>query len=485
MVNNWGTKRIDEIAQVVDSRHKTPQYSDDGYPMVRVVDVKGGVLQLKETKKVNEEVYTDFSKGRDPEIGDLIISRVGSYGNVAYVNSIEKFCLGQNTALIIPEDKSRYLYYALTSPQIKAQIEEMVVGAVQKTISLKTIKNIKIPEPPAEVKKKISKVLSTIDDKIELNRQTNQTLEEMAQTLFKSWFVDFDPVFDNALAAGTNVSDFPEALQQRALLRQERRKQAQQLAASPKTKSKPLPEDILSLFPSEFEQTDELSIGINGWIPKSWKESNTDEEFGIKGGSTPSTKNSIFWEGGQIHWTSPKDLSGNNTKIILDTSRKVTEAGLAKITSGLLPVDTVLMSSRAPVGYLALAKVPLAINQGYIALLCEKTLTPEYTIQFLDSIMDEIKGISGGTTFAEISKKTFRSIKLVVPTKSVVDAYTSVVRTHYEKITENIKQTNTLTETRDYLLPKLISGELTIPDTIKTENNVNHQQPKESLSNHA
>ncbi len=96
-----------------------------------------------------------FLKGRDPEIGDLIISRVGSYGNVAYVNSIEKFCLGgQNTALIIPEDKSRYLYYALTSPQIKAQIDEMVVGAVQKTISLKTIKNLKIPEPPAEVKRK-------------------------------------------------------------------------------------------------------------------------------------------------------------------------------------------------------------------------------------------------------------------------------------------------------------------------------------------
>jgi type I restriction enzyme S subunit len=409
----------------------------------------------------------------------------GRYGTIGKVFYIEEDFWPLNTSLYVKDFKGNdplFVYYLLQTISFSDYTDKGAVPGINRN----HVHKAKVKAPSCkEMQRDIGEKLYQFEKRVALNLQTNQTLEEMAQTLFKSWFVDFDPVFDNALAAGSNVSDFPEALQQRALLRQERRKQAQQLAASPKTKSKPLPEDILSLFPSEFEQTDELSIGINGWIPKSWKESNTDEEFGIKGGSTPSTKNSIFWEGGQIHWTSPKDLSGNNTKIILDTSRKVTEAGLAKITSGLLPVDTVLMSSRAPVGYLALAKVPLAINQGYIALLCEKTLTPEYTIQFLDSIMDEIKGISGGTTFAEISKKTFRSIKLVVPTKSVVDAYTSVVRTHYEKITENIKQTNTLTETRDYLLPKLISGELTIPDTIKTENNVNHQQPKESLSNHA
>lgn len=137
-----------------------------------------------------------------------------------------------------------------------------------------------------------------------------------------------------------------------------------------------------------------------------------------------------------------------------------------KITSGLLPVDTVLMSSRAPVGYLALAKVPLAINQGYIALQCEKVLTPEYTMQFLDSIMDEIKGISGGTTFAEISKKTFRSIKLIVPSKPVIEAFTSIVKVNYDKITENVKQMNSLIETRDYLLPKLITGEVSLEANI-------------------
>ncbi len=166
MGNEWPLVKLESIAEVIDSRHQTPIYSGVGYPMVRVVDVKGGVLQLEDTKKVSQEVYDDFSKGRDPVAGDLVISRVGSYGNVSYVSTEEKFCLGQNTALIIPKEKNRFLYYTLISPQVKYQIEQMVVGAVQKTLSLKCIKNLDIPQPSEEIKKAIADFLSEIDDKI-------------------------------------------------------------------------------------------------------------------------------------------------------------------------------------------------------------------------------------------------------------------------------------------------------------------------------
>ncbi|MFT7006419.1 MAG: type I restriction enzyme S subunit [Colwellia sp.] len=473
------TESLESLCElVVDCPHSTPKWTDEGIIVLRNQNIKNGVLNLSTPSYTNEGDYQKRIKRAVPQAGDIVITREAPMGEVCIIPEGLKCCLGQRQVLLRPRKdiSGEYLFWALQSPYVQHQISwNEGTGTTVSNVRIPVLKALQIPRHTYGEDKAAS-ILSCLANKLELTKATNQTLEKIAQVLFKSWFIDFDPIIDNALAAGANVSDFPDAMQHRA----EQRKQAQQVIDY-----KPLPENLRNIFPAEFEQCEELSIGIAGWIPKGWKESNTDEEFGIKGGSTPSTKNSDFWEGGQIHWTSPKDLSGNNTKIILDTSRKVTEAGLAKITSGLLPVDTVLMSSRAPVGYLALTKVPLAINQGYIALLCEKTLTPEYTIQFLDSIMDEIKGISGGTTFAEISKKTFRSIKLVVPTKSVVDAYTSVVRTHYEKITENIKQTNTLTETRDYLLPKLISGELTIPDSIKTENIVNHQQPKESLSNHA
>ena len=207
MVSDWNEDILSNIAEVIDSRHKTPVYSDSGYPMVRVVDVNGGALNLESTKRVSDEVYEDFSRGRDPEVGDLVISRVGSYGVVSYVNSDEKFCLGQNTAFIIPKINSRFLYYQLISPFVKWQIEQFVVGAVQKTISLKSIRQFQIKLPPEPEQKAIAHILGSLDDKIELNRQMNETLEAMAQALFKSWFVDFDPVIDNALAAGNAIPD--------------------------------------------------------------------------------------------------------------------------------------------------------------------------------------------------------------------------------------------------------------------------------------
>lgn len=435
---------------------KQVDFMDSGHCLfLSAKNVTNTGFQFEDTTFISEERDNILRAGKLIR-NDIVLTTRGTIGNVAfYGDSISFKHIRINSGMIIIRcDENlwnpRFLYFLFTSQVIRQQIEALTSGSAVPQLPARDLKKFKLPNIPKTMQNDIVEQVGALTDKVALNHQINQTLEQMAQALFKSWFVDFDPVIDNALAAG---SDIPEALQNKA----EQRKQAQQLS-----NFKPLPDNIRALFPSEFEQTDQPSIGIAGWIPKGWTVSSTGDEFGIHGGSTPSTKNPDFWEGGDIHWTSPKDLSGNDSKVLLDTSRKITEAGLAKITSGLLPVDTVLMSSRAPVGYLALAKVPLAINQGYIALQCGKDLTPEYTMQFLDSIMDEIKGISGGTTFAEISKKTFRSIKLVVPSKPAIDAYTAIAKTNYNKITENIKQTNSLTETRDYLLPKLISGEITM-----------------------
>lgn len=360
-----------------------------------------------------------------------------------------------DTDIVNPE----YAYYYFMSPQGRANISTIVEqGAGQAGIRGNDLQKLEFPLPPKEYQDYIVENVRFCDLKIELNKQTNQTLEQIAQTLFKSWFVDFDPVFDNLLAKvdfklENLADDFPEALLKCAKVRL----LALDDEAKKRLTSSESPQSTHQHFPSEFEYNEQL-----GWIPKGWEVSTTDDEFVVKGGSTPSTKNPDFWDGGDIHWTSPKDLSGNDTKIMLDTNRKITGKGLAKITSGLLPVDTVLMSSRAPVGYLALAKVPVAINQGYIAITDAKTLSSEYTIQWLESVMDEIKSISGGTTFAEISKKTFKSIQIVIPQKDAVDAYTQIAKANYQRITANVQEIHTLTETRNYLLPKLISGEINL-----------------------
>lgn len=450
---------LSDVADVIDSLHKTPKYSEVGYPMVRCVNISYGPLDLTETKRVTEEVFQEYSKKYTPQIGDIIITRVGAnFGETTYVEDTN-FCLGQNTAAIKPKAiNADYLYFILNSADCKHQMDVLAAGAAQPTLSIKSIKSLKIPRLGEELEQNIAGIVGRLNKKITIIGNINQTLEKMTQTLFKSWFVDFDIVIDNALDAGFFEQDleFSDELLRRAEARKAVRASAD---------FKPLPEDVRQLFPAAFEECSEASLGLAGWVPGGWVVSTTGDEFTVKGGSTPSTANPEFWEGGDIHWTSPKDLSGSKEKIMLDTERKITCDGLNKITSGLLPSETVLMSSRAPIGYLALTKIPVAINQGYIAIPATKRLSQEYVLYWLTSSIDEIKGIAGGTTFAEISKKTFKSISIVIPNTEVVNIFSGTTKSYLNKMTLNAVERSALEQLRDTLLPKLISGELRLSDS--------------------
>lgn len=376
----------------------------------------------------------------------------GRYGTIGQVFYTEDNFWPLNTTLYVVDFKGNdplFVYYLLQTISYTDYTDKAAVPGINRNHLHKA--RIRIPTS-AVMQKDIASKLYNLEKRITLNNKINQTLEQMSQTLFKSWFVDFDPVIDNALDAGNAI---PESLEKRAELRQKVRNSAG---------FKPLLAEIRALFPAEFEET------VLGWVPKGWKISTAGEELVVKGGSTPGTANEEFWENGTIHWTSPKDLTGNDSKVLLDTSKKITELGLRKISSGLLPVNTVLMSSRAPIGYLALAKTPMAINQGYIAIPASKHLSSEYIIYWLEYIMDDIKGIAGGTTFAEISKTAFKTLDLIIPSKEVIAEYTRITRHHFDKVVSNTKQVVALTSLRDTLLPRLISGELSLedlPDLIK------------------
>jgi type I restriction enzyme S subunit len=201
-----------------------------------------------------------------------------------------------------------------------------------------------------------------------------------------------------------------------------------------------------------------------GEIPEGWRYSTIGDEVTVCGGSTPSTKEPEFWEGGQHCWATPKDLSALKFPVLLDTERKITDAGLAEISSGLLPVGTVLLSSRAPIGYLAIAEVSTAINQGFIALKCDGFLPNVFVLQWCRESMDAIVGNANGSTFQEISKSNFRPLGIVVPYESVLKHFTRSAGSLYRQLAENERESRTLAQLRDTLLPKLISGELRIKD---------------------
>ena len=246
-------------------------------------------------------------------------------------------------------------------------------------------------------------MLSSLDDKIELLREQNKTLEATAQAIFKEWFVNFN---------------FPGA-------------------------------------------TGKMIDSELGQIPEGWRAGKFEDVVDIRGGTTPSTENLDFWNG-SISWTSPKDLSGSDDVFLLKTEKKITEEGLNKISSGLLPVGSLLLSSRAPIGYLAITNIQTAINQGYIAFLPDKHLSNQFMYLWLKLNMDTIIGSANGSTFLEISKSSFRNIDCIIPDGVILGKFSISVIPIFKKLLNNVLQIQTLSTLRDTLLPKLMKGEVRV-----------------------
>lgn len=465
MVSDFSYRQLKDCATWFSGgtpRKSKPEYWNGDIPWISAKSLSGTFITTSEDKVT--ELGAENGTRLTPKDSILFVVRGMSLKTEFRVGiTTRTVTFNQDLKALVANDdiNPHYLMYALKakSNEILGLVEE--AGHGTGVLPTSVIQRLEIPVPSMSAQQSIATAILNIDTQITLNRQINQTLEQMAQALFKSWFVDFDPVVDNALDAGFFAQDLdlPDELLRRAEARQAVRKQSD---------FKPLPDATRQLFPAAFEESTEPSLGLGGWVPKGWQVSTTGDEFTVKGGSTPSTANPDFWDGGHIHWTSPKDLSGSQEKIMIDTERKITEAGLKRISSGLLPIETVLMSSRAPIGYLTLTKIPVAINQGYIAIPETKRLSQEYVLYWLNSIMDEIKGIAGGTTFAEISKKTFNGISIIIPSKTAVELFTITTKSYLHKIKLNTIERTTLENIRDTLLPKLISGELRL-DNIKAE----------------
>ncbi|MDE1513685.1 MULTISPECIES: restriction endonuclease subunit S [Vibrio] len=417
--------------------------------------VYGKSLPQRNRENGNVPVYgsngiVDYHKTPHVKGCGIIIGRKGSVGAI-HLSKSEFWPI--DTSFYIEKDsidELYFTYYLLKSLGLEHMNSDSAVPGLNRDNAHAL--TIRIPESSND-RKLLGYWVAKFDKKIELNTQTNQTLEQIAQAIFKSWFVDFDPVKAKieTLAAGGSADDAELAAM--SVISAKTVDELNSLKASNPEAFKKLAQTA-ALFPAAMQDS-EL-----GEIPEGWEVSEIGNEVIVVGGGTPSTKNIEFWEDGTIHWTTPKDMSGLNCKVLTNTDRKITEAGLKKISSGLLSENTVLMSSRAPVGYLALAKIPVAINQGYIAMKCEGRLSPEYVLLWCEQNMEEIKQRASGTTFAEISKANFKPIPVIVPVKSIIDTFTVQVSDIYNFVHSNALQSETLSISRDLLLPKLLSDEL-------------------------
>jgi len=443
---------LEEIGQIVTG--KTPSsnvigaFSSSGIPFVTPKDMDGR-RWIETTERYLSEAGRQSLKNYLIPKDSVAVSCIGSDMGKAILLKKDSVTNQQINTIIVDASKHnpKYIYYVLSLKQ--EELKSIAGGSATPILNKGHFSKVVIELPDKVDQDNIVQVLDSLDCKIELNNQINQNLESMAQAMFKSWFIDFDPVRakiaakqegkDSELAAMCAISGKSEAE-----LRQMAKEDFAELQAT------------AALFPDELVES-EL-----GDVPKGWVVSTVGEQVQTVGGGTPSTKNADFWDNGIHHWTTPKDLSNLTDKILLNTERKITDIGLKKISSGILPKDTVLMSSRAPVGYLALAKIEVAINQGYIAILPNTKYSAEYLIQWCEANMAEIKGRASGTTFQEISKKNFREINFISSDEKVVAVYTRTAKTLYDEITLKAKENQSLINLRDTLLPKLLSGEIEV-----------------------
>ncbi len=426
MAGEWPNVALEDVADELTVGYVGPmasEYVGDGVPFLRSLNVEPLRINKNDLKFITPEFHQRIQKSRLTP-GDVVIVRTGKPGACSVVPAwlADANCSDLVIVRCGKQLNNRFLAYYVNTVA-SGHVAAHLVGAVQQHFNVGSARTLRLNLPPLAEQKAIAAVLGALDDKIELNRRMNATLEAMARALFQSWFVDFDPV------------------------------RAKLDGGSPAN----LDPSTAALFPDSFQDSEA------GHIPQRWTIKPVGEVVDCVGGGTPSTAEPKYWEGGTHHWTTPKDFSSLQAPALLDTNRKLTDAGIAKISSGLLPAGTLLLSSRAPVGYLAIAAMPVAINQGFIALKCNDRASNFFMLNWCQTNMAEIESRATGTTFAEISKQNFRPIRVVLPPTELMTAFTTEVAPLYAQITANLHQSRTLATLRDTLLPKLLSGELSLP----------------------
>lgn len=329
----------------------------------------------------------------------IILGRVGAYcGSVNYYEG--NFFATDNT-LVTECDESKIIYKYAYYLLKSANLNSFAGGSAQPLITQSILKHLKCALPPLPTQRRIASILSTYDALIQNYKRQIAALQSAASELYKEWFVRFRfPGYKNA----------------------------------------------------KFD---------NG-LPEGWKVEKLDEIGEIIGGGTPSTEKEEYWNG-EIPWLSPADLSDNTNIYVSKGNKNITQLGLAKSSAKMMPKDTVLLSSRAPVGYVALAKNPICTNQGFKSVVCNQSkIKPLYLYFFFKMNTNYLQSIATGATFPELSATMMKKIKVLLPSIKLQEQFVDTISASIIKADLLFEQITNLTTQRDLLLPRLMSGKLSV-----------------------
>ncbi|WP_420441401.1 restriction endonuclease subunit S [Candidatus Palauibacter sp.] len=404
---------------------KAKEYSKEGVPLISVGEIGYGALRIKEsTPRAPPEVVE-----RLPEYvlqaGDIVFGRKGAVDRLAMVKPEQAgwFLGSDGIRLRLPSTcDARFVAYQLQGHEARSWLLQHATGTTMASLNQSTIERLPIVLPPLPEQRAIAHILGTLDDKIELNRRMNETLEAMARALFKSWFVDFDPV--RAKMEGRDTG---------------------------------LPPDIADLFP------DRLVDYEMGEIPHGWKVGRLADAIELLSGGTPKTSVAEYWNGG-IPWYTPRDAPHQSDVFVIDTQRTITQAGVDNSATKVLPSRTTVISARGTVGRLACLGRPMAMNQTCYGIRGAAGYSDFFTYGLVRNTVEELRSRTHGTVFDTITRQTFASIGSLLPPTDVAGEFEAAVKGIMDRVLSNIHEYRTLAALRDTLLPKLISGEIRVPD---------------------
>jgi type I restriction enzyme S subunit len=349
----------------------------------------------------------------------LVIGRSGASIGRVHFSDIDFW--PHNTCLYVTDflgNSPRFAYYVLQT----LNLASFNSGSAQPSLNRNYIYSIKLQAPPRSEQNKIVELLQGLDDRIALLHETNATLEAIAQAMFKSWFVDFDPV--RAKQEGLE----PEGMD----------------AAT------------ATLFPGSFKESE---LGL---APAGWSRLPFTETVQVIGGGTPKTSIPEYWDG-DIPWFSVVDAPDISDVFVLETKKYITKSGLDNSSTKLLVEGTTIISARGTVGRLALVGCDMTMNQSCYGLR-GKSNDAYFTYFSTYRLVESLKQRSHGSVFDTITTETMKGVYVIYPAKDVIQAFEEILSPLMSRIKINGLKANTLATLRDTLLPRLISGQLRLPD---------------------
>ena len=377
-------------------------------PVVKIKNIKGDTtVDMADADCVPETLLTSKLQKFVLKDRDVLVAMTGATaGKVGRVRTQRPILLNQRVAKIEPVAADRdFIWSIVSSEEYQKTFFYLADGAAQPNMSGGQIEGVEIPLPPVRVQRRIASILAAYDELMENCQRRIRILEEMARALYREWFVNFR-------------------------------------------------------FPSHEKGTRvDSSIGP---IPRGWAVTTVGESFEITGGGTPSREVPDYWTDGDIQWYSPRDLTAASTMFIEDSTDHINTLGLQKSSARLFPSFSVMMSSRATIGAIAINTHEACTNQGFITCMPNERVPLYFLHQWLTENVPMFERLASGATFKEISRGVFKTIDLLRPEPSLVRRFESFVEPAAKQLLTLQRKIANLRRTRDLLLPRLLSGQVSL-----------------------